>query len=326
MLWRYALRRSLVSLIVITGVTVITFVLMHATGGDYVPGVNYDNPHLSQQNVSAIRHEYGLDQPWPVQYGLWIWNILHGDFGRSMIDGTRVSDHILQRLPNTLELTVAAILLGVVISIPLGVIAALRRGTRADHSLTTVAVAGFAIPEFWLGLMLILLFGVLPAQKWGAPILPTSGAFDPIAGGYDVLDRLAHLVLPAAVLGFFYLSVWSRFTRSSMLEVLSQDYVRTARAKGMPERRVVYIHALRNAVSPLVTLIGLELPGLVSGGVIVEVVFGWPGIGRFTYERAVAFDYTTIMGVTTFAAILVVAGNLLADLLYAVLDPRVRYS
>lgn len=326
MLWRYALRRLMVSLIVVAGVTVITFVLMHATGGDYVPGVNYDNPHLSQQTIAAIRHEYGLDQPWPVQYGLWLWDIVHLNFGRSMIDGTRVSDHIAERLPNTLELTGSAILLGVSFSIPIGVLASLRRGSRLDHALTTLAVAGFAIPEFWLGLMLILFFGVLPAQKLGAPLLPTSGAFDPLVGGYDVLDRLAHLVLPAAVLGFFYLSVWSRFTRSSMLEVLSQDYVRTARAKGMPERRVVYVHALRNALSPLVTLIGLELPGLVSGGVVVEVVFGWPGIGRFAYERAVAFDYTTIMGLTTFAAVLVVAGNLLADLLYSVLDPRVRLA
>jgi peptide/nickel transport system permease protein len=324
MLWRYALRRLVVSTVVVTGVTAITFVLMHATGGDYVPGVNYENPHLSQETVQAIRHDYGLDQPWPVQYGLWLWNIVHLDFGRSMIDGTRVSDHIAQRLPNTLELTVAAIILGAVCSIPIGVAAALHRGRRVDHALTSLAVAGFAIPEFWLGLMLILLFGVIPAQKLGYPLLPTSGAFDPIGGGWDVVDRLSHLVLPALVLAFFYLSVWSRFTRSSMLEVLSLDYVRTARAKGMQERRVVYVHALRNAVSPLVTLIGLELPGLVSGGVVVEVVFGWPGIGRFAYERAVAFDYTTVMGLTTFAAVLVVAGNLLADLLYAVMDPRVK--
>jgi peptide/nickel transport system permease protein len=202
----------------------------------------------------------------------------------------------------------------------------MRRGSRVDHALTTLSVAGFAVPEFWLGLMLILLFGVIPAQRFGAPILPTSGAFDPIQGGTDIIDRLSHLILPATVLGFFYLSIWSRFTRSSMLEVLSQDYVRTARAKGMSQRRVVYVHALRNAVTPLVTLIGLELPGLVSGGVIVEVVFGWPGIGRFAYERAVAFDYTTVMGVTTFAAVLVIVGNLIADMLYALLDPRVRYA
>ncbi len=325
MLLKYLARRVLVAIPVVLGVTAVTFLLMHATGGDYVPGVNFDNPRLREETVRAIRHDYGLDQPWYVQYVLWLWNVVHLDFGRSMIDGSRVSEHIVQRLPNTLELTVAAIVLGVLVSIPLGVTSALRRGTGVDNTFTVLSVAGFAIPEFWLGLMLILLFGVIPAQQLGAPLLPTSGAFDPISGGIDPLDRVTHLVLPAAVLGFAYLSIWSRYTRSSMLETLSQDYVRTARAKGMSERRVVYMHALRNAVSPLVTLIGLELPGLVSGGVIVEVVFGWPGIGRFAYERAVAFDYTTVMGLTTFAAILVVAGNLIADMLYAVLDPRVRY-
>ena len=324
MLWRYLVRRVLISIPVVVGVSLVTFTLMHAAGGSYVPGIS-DDPRLSAAAVQALRHEYGLDQPWWAQYGLWLWNVLHGDFGRSMIDGTRVTSHLLDRLPNTLELTLTAILLAIAFSVPVGVVSALRRGTRLDHALTTLSVAGVAVPAFWLGLMLILLFAVLPAQRFGAPLLPSSGATSAFEGG-DPLDRLTHLVLPATVLAFGYVAVWSRFTRSGMLEVLSQDYVRTARAKGMGERRVLYVHALRNALVPLVTLIGLELPGLVSGGVIVEVVFGWPGVGRFAFERALAFDYTTVMGLTTFAAILVVCGNLLADLLYAVLDPRIRYS
>jgi peptide/nickel transport system permease protein len=324
MLWKYLVRRVLGSIPVVVGVSAVTFVLMHATGGDYVPGIS-DDPRLSAATVNALRHEYGLDQPWPVQYALWLWNLLHGDFGRSMIDGTRVSGHIADRLPNTLELTVTAILLGVLLSIPIGVLSARRRGTWIDNALTTLSTAGVAVPEFWLGLMLILLLAVIPAQHLGVPLLPSSGATASFGGG-DPLDRLSHLILPASVLAFAYLSIWSRFTRSAMVETLSQDYVRTARAKGMSERRVVYLHALRNSVIPLVTLIGLELPGLVSGGVIVEVVFGWPGIGRFAYERALGFDYTTVMGLTTFAAILVVGGNLLADLMYAILDPRIRYA
>jgi peptide/nickel transport system permease protein len=323
-LWKYLVRRLLAAIPVVIGVSLVTFTLMHAAGGGYVPGIS-DDPRLSQATVAALRHEYGLDQPWPVQYGLWLWNLLHGDFGRSMVDGTRVSSHIADRLPNTLELTVTAILLGVALSIPIGVLSARRRGSRLDNALTTLSTAGVAVPEFWLGLMLILLLAVIPAQHMGAPLLPSSGATSSFEGG-DPLDRLAHLVLPAIVLAFAYLSIWSRFTRSSMLETLSQDYVRTARAKGMTERRVVYRHALRNSVIPLVTLVGLELPGLVSGGVIVEVVFGWPGIGRFAYERALAFDYTTVMGLTTFASVLVVGGNLVADMMYAVLDPRIRYT
>lgn len=325
MLWQYLARRVLIAIPVILGVTLLTFVLMHSTGGDYVPGVNYDNPHLSADTVRAVRHEYGLDLPWYQQYLLWLWNVLHFDFGRSMIDGSHVSDHILQRLPNTLELTISAIVIGILLSIPLGVAGALRRGSKLDGLFTTLSVAGFAIPEFWLGLLAILFFAVIPAQRMGAPLLPSSGAYDPLSTGFDPIDRLTHLILPAAVLGFGYVAIWSRFTRSSMLEVLSQDYVRTARAKGMSTRRVNYLHALRNAIIPLVTLVGLELPGLVSGGAVVEIVFGWPGIGRFAYERALSYDYTMVMGLTTFAALLVILGNLMADVLYAVLDPRIRY-
>jgi peptide/nickel transport system permease protein len=254
----------------------------------------------------------------------WLWNVLHGDFGRSMIDGSPVVTHILERLPNTLELTLTAVLLGILLSVPLGVVGALRRGTKTDHSLTVFSVAGFAVPQFWLGLMLILIFSVT-FQHNGWPWLPSGGVTSPFGGG-DLGDRLLHLIMPATVLAFFYLSLWSRFTRSSMLEVLSQDYIRTARAKGMSERRVVYLHGLRNALIPLVTLIGLELPGLVSGGLVVEVVFSWPGLGRLAFERALQYDYTTVMGVVFFTTLLVVAGNLLADILYAVLDPRIRYA
>ena len=170
--------------------------------------------------------------------------------------------------------------------------------------------------------MLILIFSV-KFHDWGLPFLPSSGTTTPFSGG-DLLDRLAHLVLPAVVLSFFYLAIWSRYTRSSMLEVLSQDYVRTARAKGMSERRVTYLHGLRNAVIPLVTLVGLELPGLVSGALVVEAVFSWPGIGLLAFQRALAYDYTMVLGIVTFAAVLVVLGNLVSDLLYAAVDPRIR--
>lgn len=323
MLGKYILRRLAIAIPVVLGVTILTFLVMHATAGNYVPGLDY-NPNLKPADVARIRANLGLDRPIWLQYLSWLGGMLHGDFGRSLIDGSPVMSHILERLPNTLELTVTAILLGVLISIPLGVTGALRRGGRADNFFTVVATAGFAIPQFWLGLILILFFSV-QMHAWGLPWMPSSGAYSAFNGG-DPLDRLLHLVMPAVVLSFFYLSVWSRFVRSSMVEVLSQDYVRTARAKGMAERRVVYQHALRNAVIPLVTLVGLELPALVSGGLVVEVVFGWPGIGRLLYERALQFDYTTVMGITTFAALLVVVGNLLADVLYAVLDPRVRYG
>jgi len=324
MLAKYLVRRVLATIPVVIGVTLITFLLMHVTAGSYIPGIDL-NPNLKPEDVEAIKRYLGLDRPLYIQYVTWLAGVAHGDFGRSMIDGSLVSSHIFYRVPATLELTITAILLGVLISIPLGVTGALRRGSKIDHALTAMSVAGFAIPGFWLGLLLILVFSV-QLEAWGLPFLPSGGVVSPGTGGGDLLDRFVHLIMPGTVLSFVYLSIWSRFTRSSMLEVLSQDYVRTARAKGMSERRVVYLHALRNAVIPLVTLVGLELPSLVSGGLVVEVVFSWPGIGRLLYERALQTDYTTVLGITTFAALLVVAGNLLADVLYALLDPRIRYA
>lgn len=324
MLLKYVVRRVLATIPVVIGVTLVTFLLMHAEAGSYIPGVDL-NPALKPEDIEAIKRYLGLDRPLYIQYLSWLGGMVHGDFGRSMTDGSTVAGHIGDRLPATLELTVTAILLGVVISIPLGVTGALRRGSKLDHFFTTLSVAGFAVPAFWLGLVLILVFSV-QFEAWGLPFLPSGGVTSPGTQGGDLLDRLVHLLMPATVLSFVYISIWSRFTRSSMLEVLSQDYVRTARAKGMAERRVVYLHALRNAVIPLVTLVGLELPALVSGGLVVEVVFSWPGIGKLLYERALASDYTTVLGITTFAALLVIFGNLLADILYAVLDPRIRYG
>lgn len=321
---KYALNRVLVTIPVVIGVTVFTFIVMHLAAGSYVPGLDL-NPSLKPEDEEIIKRYLGLDRPLHEQYLTWIAGVAHGDFGRSMIDGSLVSRHIGDRLPATLELTVTAILMGILISIPIGVTGALRRGSKLDHAFTAMSVGGFAIPGFWLGLLLILIFSV-QLQAWGVPFLPSGGVVTPGTGGGDLLDRLVHLIMPATVLSFVYLSVWSRFTRSSMLEVLGQDYVRTARAKGMSERRVVYLHALRNAVIPLVTLIGLELPSLVAGGLVVEVVFSWPGIGKLLYERALQTDYSTVLGITTFAALLVVLGNLLADFLYALLDPRIRYA
>ena len=294
---------------------------MHATAGSFLPGLEL-NPNLRPEDIQRIRQNLGLDEPLPVQYWRWLIGLLRGDFGSSILNGRPVLGAILERLPNTLLLSGTALVIGVGLSVPMGIIGAVRRGW-IDNLLTFLSVIGVSLPAFWLGLLLILVFSIM-FNRLGWPWLPSGGATSAVGGG-DLLDRAEHLVMPAVTLAFINLAIWSRFTRSAMLEALSQDYVRTARAKGMNERRVVYVHSLRNAVLPLVTLVGLELPALVGGGAIVEVVFSWPGIGRLALETALQYDFTMVLGLTTFTGILVIAGNLLADMLYALLDPRIRY-
>jgi len=319
---RYVARRLLASIPALLGVTLITFLLMHATAGSFLPGLEL-NPNLRPEDVTRIRQNLGLDDPLPVQYWRWVSGLVRGDFGNSIINGRPVLGAILERLPNTLLLTGTALLLGVGLSLPFGIVGAVRRGTT-DNVLTFLSVLGVSVPGFWLGLLFILVFSII-FNRLGWPWLPSGGAVSAVSGG-GVIDRLTHLVMPAVTLAFIDLAIWSRFTRSAMLEALTQDYVRTARAKGLRESRVLYVHALRNAVLPLVTLIGLELPALVGGGAIVEVVFSWPGIGRLALETALQYDFTMVLGLTTFTGMLVIAGNLLADLLYALLDPRIRYK
>jgi len=303
-------------------VTVITFFLMMDSIGNYIPGLEI-NSTTSAADIQRLRVAMGLDQPIYLQYLHWLGRVVQGNFGNSLVDGSPVTGLIGQTLPNTLELVLTAIVLALVLAIPVGTISAWRRGTSIDHLLTALSVAGYAIPQFWLGLVMVLLFSV-SFEAWGLPWLPAGGAYS--VGDGSLGDRLVHLVLPSLVLAFLYLSIWSRYTRSSLIETLANDYIRTARAKGMSQRRVLFVHALRNALLPLVTLIGLQLPALVSGSVVIEVIFNWPGMGRLAYSRALEYDYTTVLGITTFATVVVVLGNLAADLAYAVLDPRIRHG
>lgn len=316
----YIMRRVLIAIPIMLGVTAITFFLMMASIGNYVPGLEISN-NASVGDIDALRRSMGLDDPIYIQYLRWLGNAVTGDFGVSLIDNGSVTSLIAQTLPNTLLLVGLGMILALIIAIPVGLISAWRRGTPLDHLLSTMSVAGFAIPQFWLGLILILVFAVL-FNSWGLPHLPAGGAYTPGDGGLG--DRFVHLILPVTVVASLYLSIWSRYTRSSVIETLAEDYIRTARAKGMRQRRVLLVHAARNALLPLVTLVGLQLPTLVSGTLVVEVIFNWPGMGRLFYSRALEYDYTTVLAITTLAGVMVVIGNLLADLLYAVFDPRMR--
>jgi peptide/nickel transport system permease protein len=227
-------------------------------------------------------------------------------------------------LPNTLVLTGVSLLASLVLSIPLGVFSAAKRGSWFDNTVTVLSVAAFAMPIFWLALLLILVFAS-QFRQWGLPSLPVSGMYDVRAGG-GFLDRVEHLILPVVALSLGDLAVWTRYIRSQMLEVIRQDYVRTARAKGVGENGIIFGHAFRNALLPLITLVGLSLPGLVGGAFIVETVFAWPGLGRLTVEAARKSDYTLILGTVLMVSVLTLLANLLADVAYAVLDPRIRYG
>jgi peptide/nickel transport system permease protein len=318
----FIIRRLLISIPVLFGVTLLTFLIVNARGNPVADMAL--NPRYRAEDVARMRANMGLDEPVMVRYGIWLSSLLRGDLGLSMTNSTPVRDRIFDVLPNTIILTGIAFLVSLVVSIPIGVISAIKRNSWFDHVVTVGTTAAFAIPSFWLGLMLILIFSS-QFREWGLPSLPVSGMTDRRGGG-DFLDRVEHLILPVTALAIADLAGWTRYIRSQMLEVVRQDYVQTARAKGLTENVVTFGHAFRNAMLPLVTLLGLSLPGLVGGAFVIETVFAWPGIGRLTVDAARSFDYTLIMGSVVMASVLVLLANLLSDIAYAVLDPRIRYG
>ncbi len=304
------------------GITFLTFALINLIPGSPTSAIEF-NPRARPQDIERIRANLGLDEPWPFRYFYWLSDVVQGDLGYSLINGTPVADRILNALPNTLLLTITSLFFALLISIPLGIYAAVKRNSLFDHVTTIGSTAAFSIPTFWLGLLLIILFAV-KFQEWGLPAMPVSGTHD-YRGGGGFFDRVEHLIMPAFALGIVELAAWMRYIRSSMLEVIRQDYVRTAEAKGLRQHTVLYVHAFRNAILPLITLIGLTLPGLIGGAFFIERIFAYPGLGLLTLQALDQRDYTVVMGIFTLLAVLTLVGNLLADVLYAVIDPRIRY-
>jgi len=314
----FLISRLVQSLILFVLVSMIGFAVLHlAPGGPLsrfalVPG-------LSQADIARIGHEMGLDRPLPVQYWEWLSRLLVGDWGQSFRDSQPVLAVIGSRLPATLELMIAAILIAIVTGIAIGIMGAVRRYSIFDMLATVGAMIALSIPTFWFGLVTIYIFAV--KLQW----LP-AGNRATIGGSGALLDYLHHLIAPALVLALVEVAVWSRYMRSSMLDVINQDYIRTARAKGLPERTVLLRHAFRNALLPMITLAGLELPNLLGGALVAETVFTWPGMGRLFLDSLGYRDYPVVMGILMFSAMLVLLGNLLADLLCAVADPRIRLT
>jgi len=305
--WRYVLKRVVLALPVLVGVSVVVFVAIRLIPGD--PAQLMAGQAATQEVVQQIRQSLGLDQPLPVQYLYFLRNVVRGDLGRSLFNGAPVVEELAQRFPRTVRLALASMAVASLIGIPAGILAATRRSTWVDTAVMLVALAGVSVPVFWLGLNLILLFSV--RLQW----LPSFG-----------YETWRHLVLPSLTLGAASTAIVARMTRSAMLEVLGQDYVRTARAKGLAERVVVSRHALRNALIPVVTVLGLQLGTLLSGAVLTETVFAWPGIGRLLVEAVLARDYPIIQGATLLIAATFVVLNVAVDVLYGLLDPRIRYE
>ncbi|MFA5839989.1 MAG: ABC transporter permease [Candidatus Margulisiibacteriota bacterium] len=317
----FVLKRLLQSIPILLGVSLLSFFIMHLAPGD--PTALFTDPNVNPTELARIRSNWGLDKPIIVQYFYWLGNALRGNFGSSYMTGMPVVTEILERLPATLLLMITSFIITLMITIPLGVISAVKKGKWFDNAVTVFSFAGMATPSFWLGLMLMLLFSV--KLGW----LPAVGMYDPLAkDGWMVrcLDLMRHMILPVTTMTLLSLTGLTRYQRAAMLEVLNQDFIRTARAKGLPERIVIFKHALRNALIPIVTILGLSLPDLFGGAFIIETIFAWPGMGRLGVMAIFQRNYPLIMGIVMLSAVLIVLGNLLADIAYAWVDPRIRYG
>jgi len=318
----YVIRRLVGLLPVLLGITVISFGVMHLAPGKPTDAAMQFNPKASLEARERMEKMLGLDQPLPVQYLTWLRRLGQMDFGRSFLDDRPVLEKILERLPVTVTINVWAIGLVFLIAVPLGVLAAVRPNGLFDRATTVFVFIGYSIPSFWLALVCMKVFGV--NLHW----LPVSGLhsldYESFGLLHRWLDTAWHLMLPIGIMVVVGLAGLSRYSRSGMLEVLRQDYIRTARAKGLPERRVLFHHGLRNALLPIITILGLMLPAFLSGSVIMETVFSIPGMGRLFYDAVMARDYPVVMALTTISAVLTLVGNLLADLTYAYADPRIR--
>jgi peptide/nickel transport system permease protein len=337
---QYLLRRVIQAVPILIGVSMIIFMIVYASPGD--PTDRFRTPRVPPEQIEALIRSYGLDRPLPEQYLAWVttffriidfnaslnpteWTMNWDAWGYSFVDGRAVMEKVFLRLPPTVLLMGTALIVTIIFAIPIGIIAAVRQYSRTDKIITTAATLGYAIPSFLLGTYILYLGGVL-LKGWtdGAVGFPTFG-MESLGSRGDPIDIAKHMVLPVMSLAILSIAAWSRYTRSAMLDVLHQDYVRTAKAKGLPRRSVLYKHALRNALIPIVTLLGLSIPTLIAGAAITETIFSWPGIGSLFIDAVGAKDYPVIMAVAMLTGVAVIVGNLLADVLYGFVDPRIKY-
>ena len=312
----YVARRLLLAVPVLVGVSLLVFAVMHLSPGD--PAAIMLGAQATREDVERLHRDLGLDRALPVQYARWMGRVLQGDLGRSIPLGREVLPEVLVRFKATLILTGGALLVALVIGVPAGIVSATRQYTWLDRLSMGIAVTGVSLPVFWTGIMLIIVFSL--TLRW----LPSAGMFSPYGGGFG--DLLWHLVMPAVTLGTASAAALARMTRSAVLEIVRQDFVRSARAKGLGERAVVGRHVLKNALNPIVTVLGIQVGTLLGGAILTETVFSWPGLGSMMVRAIQARDYPLVQGGVLLIATTFVVVNLLVDLLYAVFDPRIRYE
>ena len=318
-------RRTLQAIPLLILISIILYVILNnAPGGPLAPYLQ--NPHITPADIERLKHNLGLDQPLPVRYVKWLITVLHGDLGYSTSNSEPVLQAILERLPATLELMVTAFIFSVIVGISAGIFSAVRPYSFSDYFITTFAFFGQSMPVFWFALMLQLAFAVhgIPLPGGYQIVLPSAGLSN--SDTFDLGDRIQHLILPTIVLSLLSLALYSRFMRSSLLEVMKTDYMRTAAAKGLNFRTILFKHGIKNAMIPVVTVLALSLPGVLGGAIVTETIFAWPGAGRMFFNALQQEDIALMMGYLLILAFFVVFSNLLADVLYAWLDPRVKYD
>lgn len=335
-MFTYTIRRlgQMIPLLLLASVVIFTLVSLQP--GDPLDAVRMADPFMTQEQFEALRRAYGLDQPIYVRYFKWLGRVLQGDLGPSRTFGIPATEFIFQqRLPKTLLLTITSLVIALSIAIPVGIFSAVRQYSKADYTVTFLSFVGLSTPNFFLGILLLYLFVIWLPETFGLPQLPPGGVPNVLWSDIEtgritfwqfVGQWATYMVLPVFTLATGSIAAWTRFMRASMLEVLNQDYIRTARSKGVHERKVLYKHALRNGLIPIVTLVGLSLPALFNGALITETIFSFPGMGRAIFEALLQKDYNVAMAALVFLAVLTVFANLLADLAYAVVDPRIRYD
>ncbi|NTV37283.1 MAG: ABC transporter permease [Anaerolineaceae bacterium] len=320
----YLIRRTLQGFLTLIVISIAIFTLVNSVPGGIMNAYE-ENPDITAADYARLRAKFGLDDPIPVRYVKWVGNLLQGDWGNSFISKRPALQEIADRLPNTILLMGTMLVVTMLIAIPLGIFSALKQYSIFDHILTTIALAGQSLPTFWFGLLLIIVFSVTLKGANGAPLLPGSGMGTP-GEPFSLVDLIRHMILPVSMLALISAAGYMRYMRSSMLEVIHKDYVRTARGKGLSERIVLYRHALRNALIPIITLLGLELPALFGGALFTETIFAWPGIGRLYFDAALKTDYPVLMAVLMIYSALIIISNLLVDVIYTMIDPRISYS